>query len=59
MELDQTGIKAPISGVVTERLIKTGNLVTEHQAVFRIDDIKPLLAVLHVPEQALHILHAG
>jgi len=59
MELDQTEIRAPIDGVITERRSKTGNLVTEHQVVFQIDDFEPLLAVLHVPERILNTLQTG
>ncbi len=56
LDLDHTEIRAPIGGVISERMVKTGNLVTENQAVFRIDDFDPLLAVLFVPERELNTL---
>lgn len=59
LDLQHTRIRAPISGVISERLIKTGNLVTQHEPVFRIDDFDPLLAVLHVPERELNVLRTG
>jgi len=59
MALDQTEIRAPIDGVITARLIKTGNLVTEHQTVFQIDDFDSLVAVLDVPERTLNTLQTG
>ncbi|MCP4215005.1 MAG: efflux RND transporter periplasmic adaptor subunit [bacterium] len=48
-----TSIKAPFTGVVGERMIKKGNMVTVNQACFHIADFDPLLAVLHVPEKEL------
>lgn len=59
LDLDHTEIRAPISGVISERMVKVGNLVTLHQAVFRIDDFDPLWAVLHVPERELNTLNSG
>lgn len=59
LKLNYTEIRAPIDGVISERMVKTGNLVSQHEAVFRIDDFSPLWAVLHVPERELNTLHQG
>jgi membrane fusion protein, multidrug efflux system len=59
LRLDYTEIKAPIAGVVAERLIKTGNMVTLNQPVFRVCDLTPLHAVLHAPEKELAKLRPG
>jgi membrane fusion protein (multidrug efflux system) len=59
LDLNYTKIKAPISGVVSERFIKVGNMVTVNQQTFRVTDFDPLLAVLHVPEKELSKLRAG
>jgi len=59
LELRYTDIRAPIDGIVSERLIRTGNLVTEHQPVYSIDKFDPLWAVLHVPERELDRLEPG
>ena len=59
LELAYTSIKAPISGFVSERMIRVGNLVKLHQAVFNITSYDPLLAVLHVPERELSVLDKG
>jgi RND family efflux transporter MFP subunit len=59
LSLNYTEIKAPISGIVSERFIKVGNMVTVNQETFRITDFDPLLAVLHVPEKELSKLQAG
>jgi len=59
LDLDYTAIKAPISGVVSERLIKVGNMLPMNQPTFRTTDFEPLLAVMHVPERELQKLHKG
>ena len=59
LELRYTEIRAPIDGIVSERMIRTGNLVTEHQPVYSIDKFDPLWAVLHVPERELDRLEPG
>lgn len=56
LKLEYTQIKAPISGVVSQRLIKVGNMVNTDQEVFKITDFDPLLAVLHVPEHEMNKL---
>lgn len=59
LELQYTSIQAPISGYISERMIRVGNLVTVNQPVFRITSYVPLLAVLHVPERELRVLSKG
>ena len=59
LDLSYTRIVAPIDGVISERLVKEGNLIQLHQALFRIDDFDPLLGVLNVPERELMTLKPG
>jgi membrane fusion protein (multidrug efflux system) len=59
LDLEYTSIHTPITGVVAERMIKVGNMVLPNQAVFRVTDLDPLLAVLHVPEQRISRLRVG
>lgn len=59
LDLKYTNIQAPISGYVSERMIRAGNLVELHQPVYRITSYDPLLAVLHVPERELGVLRNG
>ena len=59
LELSYTDIKAPIGGVVSERMIREGNLVQINQALFRIDDFDPLEAVVNVPEREMQRIAAG
>jgi membrane fusion protein (multidrug efflux system) len=59
LELGYTEIRAPISGVVSERLIKVGNTISVNDPVFRVTDMNPLLSYLFVPEKEFRRLKAG
>ena len=59
LELDYTSIRSPIDGIVAERYIKVGNMVTVNTAVFKVTAVDPLWAVLYIPEQHLGKLQAG
>lgn len=59
LDLRHTEIRAPIAGVIAERMVKVGNLVTQNDPLFLINDFDPLWAVLHVPERELNLLAAG
>lgn len=59
LDLKYTHIRAPISGYVSERKVRVGNLVELHQPVYTITSYDPLLAVLHVPERELGVLRNG
>jgi membrane fusion protein (multidrug efflux system) len=51
LELGYTEIRAPISGVVAERIVKTGNTIEVNSPMFRVTSLEPLVAYLHVPER--------
>ena len=53
LELAYTTIRAPISGWVSARHVKSGNMVRTHDPVFDITNLDPLRAELHVPEREL------
>lgn len=59
LNVEYTTVRAPISGVVSVRSIKVGNMVQTNQETFTITDFNPLLAVMHVPERELNKLKAG
>ena len=59
LELDYTQIRAPISGVVSERFIKLGNTIRVGDAAFRVTSFDPLVAYLHVPEREYRRIEAG
>ena len=59
LELSYSNITAPISGVVAERMVKPGNLITLNAPVFRIVDTSHLEAVLNAPEREMSRLKVG
>lgn len=59
LKLNYTKIRSPIRGIVSQRLIKVGNMVKVDQSTFQITDFDPLLAVLHVPEKEMDKLQIG
>ncbi len=59
LELDYAAIRAPISGVVAQRLIKVGNMVVTNAPTFKVTSFDPLLAVLYVPEKEIGKLQVG
>lgn len=59
LDLEYTSIRAPISGYISERMVRAGNLVALHDPVYRVTSYDPLLAVLHVPERELRVLRKG
>ncbi len=59
LRLRKTDIVAPFDGVITERLVKQGQLLETHRAAFVIVDFSRLQAVLHVPERLSPRLREG
>ncbi|MBT8131306.1 MAG: efflux RND transporter periplasmic adaptor subunit, partial [Gammaproteobacteria bacterium] len=59
LELSYTEIRAPFSGVIAERYIRRGNTISVGTPLFKITDLDPLLAYLHVPEKEFNKLAAG
>jgi membrane fusion protein (multidrug efflux system) len=56
LELSYTNVIAPISGVVAQRMVKQGNLVTLNSPVYRIVNTQYLEAVLNVPEREMALI---
>ncbi len=52
-ELAYTSVKAPISGVVTSRMVNLGDYVTVNQPLFQIVDFDSIVARIFVPEKEL------
>lgn len=50
LNYQHTNIKSPISGVVSERLIKIGNMIGIDQQAFQVTDFDPIQAIIYVPE---------
>ena len=58
-ELGYTRVRAPISGIVTERLVNLGDQVTINQPLFRIVDFDSIVARIYVPEKDMVRLAVG
>ncbi|MCZ6559375.1 MAG: efflux RND transporter periplasmic adaptor subunit [Gammaproteobacteria bacterium] len=54
-----TEVKAPIDGVVAERLVKTGNHLQVNQQLFIVTDTSQLILELHVPQQNMSRFGVG
>lgn len=59
LNLAYTKIVAPIDGVVSERMVKQGNMINTNTAIFKITDFDPLHAVVYVPEHELKKIKAN
>ncbi len=57
--LSYTEVRAPISGIVTERLVNLGDSVTINQALFKIVDFDSIVARVYAPEKDLRRLAVG
>jgi membrane fusion protein (multidrug efflux system) len=59
LDLDFTNITAPISGIITKRNIKKGNLIQLNTQVYEIVDFDSLQAVINVPEDKWSLFKVG
>ena len=58
-ELGYTEVRAPISGIVTERLVNLGDHITVNQHLFDMVDFDTIVARIYVPEKELKRLALG
>jgi membrane fusion protein (multidrug efflux system) len=58
-QLSYTEVKAPISGTVTQRLVKVGDHISINQHLFDIIDFNSIVARVYVPEKELVRLKKG
>jgi membrane fusion protein (multidrug efflux system) len=59
LRLEYADIRAPFTGVITERLINPGSMLSVNQKIFKIVDTDPLLAKIYLPERELTKVTAG
>ena len=59
LEVAYTIIRAPLDGVVSERIVKRGNTIAVGDPLFRVTSLDPLVSYLHVPEREYRHLRAG
>jgi len=55
LDVEFTKITAPISGVITQRNIKKGNLIQQNTKVYSIVNFDSLQAIINVPENKLSL----
>ncbi|NBC04211.1 MAG: efflux RND transporter periplasmic adaptor subunit [Bacteroidetes bacterium] len=53
LNLEYTSVRSPISGVISERFVKAGNMIGTDQQMYRVTDFSPLQAILHIPEHEM------
>ncbi|NBC26953.1 MAG: efflux RND transporter periplasmic adaptor subunit [Bacteroidetes bacterium] len=53
LNLENTSVRSPISGIISERFVKRGNMIGTDQQLYRVTDFSPLTAILHVPEHEM------
>lgn len=58
-QLDKSVIKAPVSGVVAERLVERGNIINSSQQVYTILELDRMIFTIRVSEDNLFILKNG
>ena len=59
LEVSYTEIRAPIDGVISERVIKVGNTIDVNAPTFQVTSLEPLIAYLHVPEREFRRIDPG
>jgi membrane fusion protein, multidrug efflux system len=59
LEVDQTRIHAPFSGVVVRRYVREGQAITKGDKCFRVSQLSPLQVQFQVPESSGHRPAAG
>ena len=59
LEYSYTEIRAPIDGVVSQRLVKVGNTIPANTPMFRVTDLEPIVSYLHVPEKEFGKIEQG
>lgn len=59
LELSYTEIRAPIDGVVAQRIVKVGNTIDVNALTFHVTSLEPLIAYLHVPEREYRRIDRG
>ncbi len=59
LRLDYTTVRAPFTGVIVERLVDHGAMLSVNQRIFTIVDTDPLLARIHLPERELTKVRKG
>lgn len=57
--LENTVIKAPISGVISEKSLNIGQMVSQGSALAKINDISSVYATIQVPQEKINSIKIG
>ncbi len=57
--ITKANVRAPINGIVSKKLLKTGELAQPGKSLFEIVQINPLKVELNIPSKYLSALHIG
>ena len=58
-QLSYTEVRAPISGTITQRLVRVGDQISVNQHLFDIVDFDSIVARVYVPEKELYRVRSG
>jgi membrane fusion protein (multidrug efflux system) len=59
LQLDYADVRAPIDGVISERISRVGNMLAPGETLFHISNPGSLVAYLHVPQRDLFHFQVG
>ena len=59
LDLSYSSIRSPIDGIITNRFVSIGDLVTLSSQLFVIVDPKALIVEIHLPEKESHLVSVG
>jgi membrane fusion protein (multidrug efflux system) len=59
LAFEYTRVTAPIGGIITERFVELGSMITQGKELFRLADFNPLRARIYVPEKELRRIKVG
>lgn len=59
LSYEYTSIKSPISGVISNRYIKVGNMIGTDQQVYKVSDFDPIQAIIYIPEHERFKIRKG
>ena len=59
LDLERSRIQAPISGVISDRQVETGEYIRVGSKLLEILDISKVLGIIHIPERHIRYIHPG
>ena len=59
LNLNYTRVRAPISGVIGDRLIRPGQRIQPQDKLFTVINPREMIAVVYVPEKEIQTVHKG